>query len=85
MRYSSLLVPLSCLLIDRSPKALGLLGEVRLAKEDDYEKWGIEIMVSFRDRKDDAADVTLHVLSGQRQSGGVRCRCLGWHLGKDQH
>ncbi|GJN87793.1 hypothetical protein Rhopal_000748-T1 [Rhodotorula paludigena] len=51
---------------------LGLLGEVRLAKEDDYEKWGIEIMVSFRDRKDDAADVTLHVLSGQRQSGGER-------------
>ncbi|KPV76806.1 uncharacterized protein RHOBADRAFT_51796 [Rhodotorula graminis WP1] len=51
---------------------LGLLGEVRLATEDDYEKWGIEIMVSFRDRKDDSQDVTLHVLSGQRQSGGER-------------
>ncbi|GAA5857620.1 hypothetical protein JCM8547_004301 [Rhodosporidiobolus lusitaniae] len=51
---------------------LGLLGEVRLAQHDDYEKWGIEIMVSFRDIKDDTADVTLHVLSGHRQSGGER-------------
>ncbi|GAA5860547.1 hypothetical protein JCM1840_000294 [Sporobolomyces johnsonii] len=52
--------------------ALGLLGEVRLAQDEDYEKWGIEIMVSFRDRKDDSTDVTLHVLSGHRQSGGER-------------
>ncbi|TNY24149.1 P-loop containing nucleoside triphosphate hydrolase protein [Rhodotorula diobovata] len=51
---------------------LGLLGEVRLATDDDYEKWGIEIMVSFRDRKDNSQDVVLHVLSGQRQSGGER-------------
>ena len=58
--------------LDRVLAALGLVGEVRLATEDDYEKWGIEIMVSFRDRKDDSEDVTLHVLSGQRQSGGVR-------------
>lgn len=53
------------------PAALGLLGEVRLARDADYEKWGIEIMVSFRDRKDNSADVELHVLSGHRQSGGV--------------
>ncbi|GAA6064062.1 hypothetical protein JCM10212_007036 [Sporobolomyces blumeae] len=53
-------------------ETLGLLGEVRLAQDDDYEKWGIEIMVSFRDRNDDNADVTLHVLSGHRQSGGER-------------
>ncbi|BGP37124.1 Structural maintenance of chromosomes protein 5 [Rhodotorula kratochvilovae] len=51
---------------------LGLLGEVRLAKDEDYEKWGIEIMVSFRDRKDNSEDVALHVLSGHRQSGGER-------------
>ncbi|BGP13190.1 Structural maintenance of chromosomes protein 5 [Rhodosporidiobolus nylandii] len=51
---------------------LGLLGEVRLAQHDDYEKWGIEIMVSFRDRNDDNADFTLHVLSAHRQSGGER-------------
>lgn len=54
--------------------ALGLLGEVRLAKDPDYEKWGIEIMVSFRDRKDNSTDVELHVLSGHRQSGGASCR-----------
>ncbi|GAA5873376.1 hypothetical protein JCM16303_001107 [Sporobolomyces ruberrimus] len=51
---------------------LGLLGEVRLAQDEDYEKWGIEIMVSFRDKGDDSGDVQLHVLSGQRQSGGER-------------
>ncbi|BGO98380.1 hypothetical protein RTG_00828 [Rhodotorula toruloides ATCC 204091] len=53
-------------------ETLGLLGEVRLAKDPDYEKWGIEIMVSFRDCKDNSADVELHVLSGHRQSGGER-------------
>ncbi|GAA5849234.1 hypothetical protein JCM3766R1_002305, partial [Sporobolomyces carnicolor] len=49
---------------------LGLLGEVQLAEDEDYEKWGIEIMVSFRDK--DEGDINLHVLSGQRQSGGER-------------
>ncbi|GAA5914217.1 hypothetical protein JCM6882_004753 [Rhodosporidiobolus microsporus] len=51
---------------------LGLLGEVRLAQQEDYDKWGIEILVSFRDSTDDSTDVTLHVLSGHRQSGGER-------------
>ncbi|GAA5924107.1 DNA repair ATPase SMC5 [Sporobolomyces koalae] len=51
---------------------LGLLGEVRLAPDEDYEKWGIEIMVSFRDKDSDSADVSLHVLTGSRQSGGER-------------
>ncbi|GAA5826271.1 hypothetical protein JCM11251_007234 [Rhodosporidiobolus azoricus] len=51
---------------------LGLLGEVRLAQQEDYDKWGIEILVSFRDRTDDSTDVQLHVLSGHRQSGGER-------------
>ncbi|GAA6029928.1 hypothetical protein JCM8097_009173 [Rhodosporidiobolus ruineniae] len=51
---------------------LGLLGEVRLAQHEDYDKWGIEIMVSFRDRAEQTQDVTLHVLSGHRQSGGER-------------
>jgi hypothetical protein len=45
--------------------ALGLLGEVRLAQDPDYEKWGIEILVSFRDNE------PLKVLTAQRQSGGV--------------
>ncbi|SGY66890.1 BQ5605_C004g02717 [Microbotryum silenes-dioicae] len=45
---------------------LGLLGEVRLAKDDDYAKWGIEILVSFRDNE------PLKVLTAHRQSGGER-------------
>lgn len=48
---------------------MGLLGEVRIAKDEDYAKWGIEILVSFRDGEE------MNVLSAQRQSGGVRC-CL---------
>ncbi|TKA57227.1 hypothetical protein B0A53_01183 [Rhodotorula sp. CCFEE 5036] len=51
---------------------LGLLGEVRLNKEEDYEKWGIGIFVRFRDPKDKSGDVQLHELSGHRQSGGER-------------
>ncbi|KDE05760.1 hypothetical protein MVLG_03851 [Microbotryum lychnidis-dioicae p1A1 Lamole] len=45
---------------------LGLLGEIRLAKDDDYAKWGIEILVSFRDNE------PLKVLTAHRQSGGER-------------
>ncbi|GAA5860377.1 hypothetical protein JCM3774_000398 [Rhodotorula dairenensis] len=51
---------------------LGLLGEVRLNKDPDYEKWGIGIFVRFRDPKDNSGDVQLHELSGHRQSGGER-------------
>ncbi|GAA5978970.1 hypothetical protein JCM10908_002752 [Rhodotorula pacifica] len=51
---------------------LGLLGEVRLLKDDDYERWGIGIFVRFRDPKDKSGDVQLHELSGHRQSGGER-------------
>ncbi|GAA6011423.1 hypothetical protein JCM11491_002778 [Sporobolomyces phaffii] len=56
----------------RAFDTFGLLGEVRLAQDEDYEKWAIEIMVSFRDQANDARDVSLHVLSGTRQSGGER-------------
>lgn len=59
-------------LVSSAPPALGLLGEVRIAKDDDYEKWGIGIWVRFRDPKDKSGDVELHELSGHRQSGGVR-------------
>ncbi|KAM0751655.1 P-loop containing nucleoside triphosphate hydrolase protein [Meredithblackwellia eburnea MCA 4105] len=45
---------------------LGLLGEIRIAQDPDYEKWGIEILVSFRDGE------PLQVLTAQRQSGGER-------------
>lgn len=39
---------------------------MRLARDDDYERWGIDILVKFRDTE------RLQLLTGQRQSGGVR-------------
>lgn len=45
---------------------LGCAGEIRLARDEDYEKWGIDILVKFRDTEQ------LQLLTGQRQSGGVR-------------
>ena len=45
---------------------LGCAGEVQLAQHDDYDKWGIEILVKFRDTED------LQRLTGSRQSGGER-------------
>ncbi|KAI5476483.1 hypothetical protein MNV49_007730 [Pseudohyphozyma bogoriensis] len=45
---------------------LGLTGELNIAKDEDYDKWGIQIMVSFRDGE------ALQPLSAQRQSGGER-------------
>ena len=41
-------------------------GEVRLARDASYEKWGIDIFVKFRDTEE------LQLLTGQRQSGGER-------------
>lgn len=41
-------------------------GEVRLARDTSYEKWGIDIFVKFRDTEE------LQLLTGQRQSGGER-------------
>lgn len=45
---------------------LGCAGEVRLAPDDDYDRWGIEIWVKFRETE------RLQLLTGQRQSGGER-------------
>jgi hypothetical protein len=45
---------------------MGNTGEVRLKRvEGNYEEWGIEIMVSFRDEN------SMDLLTGSRQSGGV--------------
>jgi hypothetical protein len=44
---------------------IGCVGEVQLRQEEDYEKWGIDILVKFRDTE------RLQLLTGQRQSGGV--------------
>lgn len=44
---------------------MGCLGHVVIVEDPDYEKWGIEIQVSFRDNE------PLVRLDPHRQSGGV--------------
>ena len=41
-------------------------GEIRLVEHEDYDKWTIDILVSFRDSD------RMQLLTGQRQSGGER-------------
>ena len=51
---------------------IGCAGEIQIAPHDeDYAQWAIDILVKFRDNE------KLQLLTGQRQSGGVRrCSCL---------
>ncbi|CAG8569881.1 44430_t:CDS:10 [Gigaspora margarita] len=46
--------------------SIGCVGEVRVSPHEDYDKWGIDILVKFRDNE------RLQALTGQRQSGGER-------------
>lgn len=50
----------------RAFQAIGNAGEVRIAKHQDYDQWGIQIMVKFRDNEQ------LQQLTANRQSGGER-------------
>ncbi|KAG0194751.1 Structural maintenance of chromosomes protein 5 [Apophysomyces sp. BC1034] len=45
---------------------IGCAGEVCVSRHEDFDKWGIEIRVKFRDHE------KLQLLTGQRQSGGER-------------
>lgn len=45
---------------------IGCVGEVRIGKGDEFDKWRIEILVKFRDNEN------LQLLTAQRQSGGER-------------
>lgn len=45
---------------------MGCQGEIKISEDEDYDKWGIEIWVSFRDYE------AMRILDGYRQSGGVR-------------
>ncbi|KAI8390360.1 hypothetical protein BD560DRAFT_6931 [Blakeslea trispora] len=45
---------------------INCLGEIRVHESDDYDKWGIDIFVRFRNTE------KLQQLTGQRQSGGER-------------
>jgi len=47
-------------------KNISCAGEVRIHKEDDYDKWGVQILVKFR------ANQPLAILDSHRQSGGER-------------
>lgn len=50
----------------RLPIGVGCAGEVRVARsEEGFDKWGIEILVSYRDGDN------LAILTGSHQSGGV--------------
>lgn len=46
-------------------ESLGCAGEVRISRDEDYAKWGIDILVKFRETE------ALTLLTGTRQSGGV--------------
>lgn len=49
---------------------LGCAGDVQVARsEEGYDKWGIHILVSYRDTE------PLQILTGTTQSGGVRPPC----------
>ncbi|KAG2181344.1 hypothetical protein INT43_008927 [Umbelopsis isabellina] len=45
---------------------IGCTGEVNISEHEDFEEWGIDILVKFRDTEQ------LQLLTGQRQSGGER-------------
>jgi len=45
---------------------IGCAGEVRIHKEEDYDKWGMQILVKFREKQ------PLAVLDSHHQSGGER-------------
>jgi hypothetical protein len=47
-------------------EGIGCAGEIRISENEDYDKWAIDILVKFRDNEN------LQLLTGQRQSGGVR-------------
>ena len=46
--------------------AIGCAGEVRVNQDVDFDQWSIQILVKFRENE------KLQLLTGQRQSGGVR-------------
>jgi len=59
----------------KSFRKIGCAGEVQVSKhEDSFEKWAIEILVSFRDGE------KLQILNAQRQSGGERAVSTVFYL-----
>jgi hypothetical protein len=70
-------------ILDRPSRALNPVlgincaGEVRIAEHEDYDKWSIEILVKFRSNE------PLQLLTGQRQSGGVRTSFFSYLAGSN--
>ncbi|KAJ3240298.1 Structural maintenance of chromosomes protein 5 [Chytriomyces hyalinus] len=50
----------------KSLQNIGCAGEIKIGKEEDFNKWRIDILVKFRDTE------KLQILDDQRQSGGER-------------
>ena len=53
---------------------IGCAGEVRIHKDEDFEKWEIQILVKFREAE------RLQILTNQRQSGGERAVSTVFYL-----
>lgn len=53
---------------------IGCAGEVRVHKDEDFEKWEIQILVKFRESEN------LQILTNQRQSGGERAVSTVFYL-----
>ncbi|KAI9282248.1 hypothetical protein BY458DRAFT_429086 [Sporodiniella umbellata] len=53
---------------------IGCTGEVGIDKQEDFDKWGIQILVKFRDTE------KLQILTSQRQSGGERSVATSLYL-----
>ena len=46
--------------------SMGIAGEVRLGTHEDFDQWGVQILVKFHDKE------KLELLTSHRQSGGER-------------
>lgn len=58
----------------KSFEKIGCAGEVKVHKEEDFDKWAVHILVKFR------ANERLQILNNQRQSGGERAVSTVFYL-----
>lgn len=58
----------------RSFEKIGCAGEVKVHKDEDFDKWAVQILVKFR------AKEKLQILTNQRQSGGERAVSTVFYL-----
>lgn len=58
----------------RSFEKIGCAGEVKVHKDEDFDKWAVQILVKFREKE------KLQILTNQRQSGGERAVSTVFYL-----